>query len=124
MRRRPGGREAVPFFAPYLTGRAHSGRTKIVLNHDPVITGPFGSDPESAIGDLPGLGPLSVLQEDVVASELVTQCLNQVVGRVDPPGFTELQQGARVTTGVFQLNRAGPALTATHLGHPTHAPHL
>ena len=40
------------------------------------------------------------MQEDVVAPELVTQCLNQSVSRCDSPVIAELQQGKAGPRGV------------------------
>ena len=117
MRRRPGGRELFRFLRPTL----RDGRIQVeqnVHNHDP-------------IRDQAGSGrrwfshlqrcthrrvPLSVLQKDVVAPELVTQCLNQVVGRVDSPTFTELQQSPGISAGVLQRNRTGAAMTTANIG--------
>ena len=59
---------------------------------------------------------LAVVEEDVVASELVTQCLNQRIGRVDAPVVAELQQGAGVAGTVVDGERAVAAVAAAQLG--------
>lgn len=48
----------------------------------------------------------TVLQKDVLTSELVTQGLNQPVCGVDGPLVAKLQHGLGIAAGVFQRSRA------------------
>src|SRR5690606_38965493 len=117
--RRPGGC-SVFCAIPYGTGASRSNKScsEPCPDHDRgVLTSPRR---RQWIGVLGNDHPSSVLQEDVVAPELVTQCLNQVVCRIDPPVLAKLQQRARIAPGVFQSDRTGTAMPAAHIGKPAH----
>ena len=60
-----------------------------------------------------GASASAVVEKDVVAPELVTQCLNQAIRRVDAPGVTKLQHRLGLTAGVIQSHRALAAVTLT-----------
>ncbi|MNZ91827.1 hypothetical protein D3C78_1108240 [compost metagenome] len=58
------------------------------------------------------------MQEDVLTPELVTQRLNQPIGRVDRPLLAELQHGLGVAAGVLEGDRASAAMAGNQLAQP------
>src|SRR5690606_4921803 len=122
MRRRPGGREAVPFFCalPYGTDALRSNKkcSQSCLDRDRVARVAAGQAPAILVTNRDW--PLSVLEEDVVASELVTQYLNQLIRWIDSPALAELQQRPRIAAGVLQGDRAGTTVTTADIGQPAH----
>src|SRR3990167_11148475 len=94
LRRRPGGRGAVSA-SPYLKG-SQASRSIIKRTARTDKTGarqPNGAPASAAV------------EKDVVAPELVTQCLNQAIRRIDAPGITKLQHRLGLAAGVIQSHR-------------------